>query len=30
MTEDSLARIFEHNNWANEKIIELCLSLSDE
>lgn len=30
MTENFLARLFEHNNWANEKIIEVCLSLSDE
>lgn len=30
MTENYLARIFEHNNWANEKIIEVCLSLTDE
>ena len=30
MTEDFLARIFEHNNWANQKIIQACLALSDE
>ena len=30
MLEDYLARIFEHNNWANQKIIEACLVLSDE
>jgi uncharacterized damage-inducible protein DinB len=30
MTESTLARLFEHNNWANLKIIDVCLSLSDE
>lgn len=30
MTENFLARIFEHNNWANEKIIQACYTLSDE
>ena len=30
MLEDFLARIFEHNNWANQKILEACLVLSDE
>ncbi|MGB7873306.1 MAG: DinB family protein [Anaerolineales bacterium] len=30
MTENFLAKIFEHNNWANQKIIEACYALSDE
>ena len=30
MTEDFLVKIFEHNNWANQKIIEVCYALSDE
>lgn len=30
MSENFLARIFEHNNWANEQILQACLSLSDE
>ncbi len=30
MTENFLAKIFEHNNWANQKIIQVCLALSDE
>ncbi|NOT03186.1 MAG: hypothetical protein HOP27_01160 [Anaerolineales bacterium] len=30
MTENFLAKIFEHNNWANEKIIQACIALSDE
>lgn len=30
MTENFLAKIFEHNNWANSKIIQACLALSDE
>lgn len=30
MTENFLAKIFEHNNWANEKIIQACYVLSDE
>jgi len=30
MAENILAKLFEHNNWANQKIIEACLSLSDE
>lgn len=29
-TENTLARIFEHNNWANQKIMEVCLTLTDE
>ncbi|MGD8455669.1 MAG: DinB family protein [Anaerolineales bacterium] len=30
MTEDLLVRLFEHNNWANRQILEVCGSLSDE
>jgi uncharacterized damage-inducible protein DinB len=30
MTENFLAKLFEHNNWANQKIIQACYSLSDE
>ena len=30
MTENFLAKIFEHNNWANQKIIEVCYALTDE
>lgn len=30
MTENILARLFEHNNWANQKIMEVCLTLTDE
>jgi uncharacterized damage-inducible protein DinB len=30
MSENFLARLFEHNNWANQKIIEACLTLTDE
>jgi uncharacterized damage-inducible protein DinB len=30
MTENYLEKLFEHNNWANQKIIEACLALSDE
>ena len=30
MTENYLARLFEHNNWANEKIMQVCSALSDE
>ncbi len=30
MTENFLARLFEHNNWANEKIIQACLALTEE
>lgn len=30
MTENYVARLFEHNNWANEKIVEAYLSLTDE
>lgn len=30
MTENFLVRIFEHNNWANQKIINACNALTDE
>ena len=30
MTENSLMRLFEHNNWANMRIIQACYALSDE
>jgi uncharacterized damage-inducible protein DinB len=30
MTENFLVKIFEHNNWANQKIIEVCYALTDE
>jgi len=30
MTDDTLAKLFEHNNWANQKIIEACAALTDE
>ncbi len=30
MTENILARVFEHNNWANEQVIQACSVLSDE
>jgi uncharacterized damage-inducible protein DinB len=30
MTENFLVKLFEHNNWANQKIIETCMHLSDE
>lgn len=30
MTENILARLFEHNNWANLLIIEACSALTDE
>lgn len=30
MTENILARIFEHNNWANQRIMEVCATLRDE
>jgi uncharacterized damage-inducible protein DinB len=29
-TNNILARIFEHNNWANDLIIQSCAALSDE
>ena len=30
MTENYLEKLFEHNNWANRRIIEACSALSDE
>ena len=30
MTDPFLIKLFEHNNWANQKIVEACSSLSDE
>jgi uncharacterized damage-inducible protein DinB len=30
MTEQSLERLFEHNNWANLQIIKVCSTLNDE
>jgi uncharacterized damage-inducible protein DinB len=30
MGENNLARLFEHNHWANLQIIDACLKLSDE
>lgn len=30
MSENFLVKLFEHNNWANQKLIEACLSLRDE
>jgi uncharacterized damage-inducible protein DinB len=30
MTENIPAKLFEHNNWANQKIIEACATLTDE
>ncbi|MBK7317099.1 MAG: damage-inducible protein DinB [Anaerolineales bacterium] len=30
MEENFLEKIFEHNNWANLQIIQVCLALSDE
>ena len=30
MTEHRLKKLFEHNNWANEKIFSACTNLSDE
>lgn len=30
MTKEFLVKLFEHNNWANEKIIEACSALNDE
>ena len=30
MTENILVKLFEHNNWANMKIIQACSALSDE
>lgn len=30
MNENFLEKLFEHNNWANQKIIEACYALTDE
>ena len=30
LTENILEKLFEHNNWANLRIIETCSTLSDE
>ena len=30
MTKNFLVKLFEHNNWANQKIIQACSALSDE
>ena len=30
MTENTLAKLFEHNNWANLQIIDACYALTDE
>jgi uncharacterized damage-inducible protein DinB len=30
MTANVLEKVFEHNNWANQQIIQACLALSDE
>jgi len=30
MTENFLEKLFEHNNWANPRIIQACSALSDE
>lgn len=30
MTENILVKLFEHNNWANDQIIQACYVLSDE
>jgi len=30
LTRNILAKLFEHNNWANQKILEACASLTDE
>jgi len=30
MAENFLAKLFEHNNWANEQIMQACLALTDE
>ncbi len=30
MSDTFLVKLFEHNNWANQKIIEACYALSDE
>jgi uncharacterized damage-inducible protein DinB len=30
MAENILARLFEHNNWSNDQIVQACSSLTDE
>jgi uncharacterized damage-inducible protein DinB len=30
MSEDILVKLFEHNNWANDQVIQACYALSDE
>ena len=30
MTADFLEKLFEHNNWANQQIIQACSALTDE
>ena len=30
MTRNFLGKLFEHNNWANNKIIQACSALSDK
>lgn len=30
MNENLLAKLFEHNNWANQRMIQVCATLSDE
>ena len=30
MAENILVKLFDHNNWANEKMIQACSALSDE
>jgi uncharacterized damage-inducible protein DinB len=30
MTDNFLEKLFDHNNWANRRIIEACSALSDE
>jgi len=30
MSNNFLEKLFEHNNWANQKIIQACFALSDE
>ena len=30
MTSSFLVKMFEHNNWANDQMIQTCLALSDE
>jgi len=30
MSENILAKLFEHNNWANDQIVRVCAKLTDE